>query len=69
MEQYLKASEVSSLLNINLIHIYRLHREGQLAAIRIGKRGLRFSESEVERWIKSQNKGREVSTPAAGMRA
>ncbi len=62
-EKLLRAGEASSILGIHVLYLYRLVKEGEIVPIRIGKRGLRFRESEIYRWIeaKSGNKINDVS--------
>ena len=60
--KYLTVDDLSDLLQIHRITIYRLLREGKLPGFRIGS-DWRFSVEEVERWLRSQmNSSRETQT-------
>jgi excisionase family DNA binding protein len=51
MDKLLKIQEVVKALDCTRPMVYKLIYEGQLKAIRIGKRGLRVSESSLNRYI------------------
>ncbi len=48
---YLTYSEVSRLLNIKIGTLYSLVSKRQIPHIRLGHRTVRFSKSEILRWI------------------
>jgi len=54
-EILLTAMDVSKILKINPFSIYRKAERGEIPSIKIGKL-LRFKESEIQHWIKDQNK-------------
>jgi len=54
MERLLTPLEVSKLLGLNVMTIYRLVRFSELAAVKLGRRTLRISEGEVMRWLESK---------------
>jgi excisionase family DNA binding protein len=54
MEKMLRASEVARLLGFTDIYVYRLAREGKLKKVRVGKRAVRFPESEISRWLAAE---------------
>ncbi len=51
----LSAVEVSTILGISRSAVYRFAREGQLGAIKVGERGVRFTERALAEW---QRQGR-----------
>jgi len=55
-DKLLKASEVSRSLGITDDYLYRLARNGEIGTIRIGKRGVRFPESEVRGFVEKMSK-------------
>jgi len=54
MGRLLRASEAAQKLGITVVHLYRLRKAGEITALKIGNRGLRFSEEEIERWLESK---------------
>lgn len=65
MSKLLRATEVADRLGCHVIHVYRLGRTGIFDTFPIGAKGIRFSESQVEKYIESRriNRG---STIKAG---
>lgn len=64
MPKMLRAAEVAALLGIHIMSVYRLSQTGELQAIKIRSRGIRFYESEVERYLKVKNMGSEDALEA-----
>jgi excisionase family DNA binding protein len=56
MEKYYRAKEVAGITREDVMTVYRRIRSGELAAVHIGKRGIRVAESELQRWIASNQK-------------
>ncbi len=54
-EILLTVMDVSKILKINPFSIYRKAEKGEIPSLKIGKL-LRFKESEIQQWIKDQNK-------------
>jgi len=50
----LAAEEVAQLLGVNATFVYALARRGDLPAVRIGERYVRFRAQTLERWIEEQ---------------
>lgn len=55
-ERLLRAQDVSIMCGVHLIYVYDMARRGELKAVRIGKRGIRFKESDVLRWMNGKRK-------------
>lgn len=55
METLLTASEVAALLRVHQNDVYTLVKSGELRAIRVGKRRLRFSPSAVAAWLDAES--------------
>lgn len=53
MEKMLKVKELASNVGEDPMTIYKRIRVGEIAVVRIGKRGIRIKESEVERWLET----------------
>lgn len=49
----LTIKEVCSRLSISRSKLYELIRSDRMRTVRIGKRGIRIAESEIERFIES----------------
>ena len=54
----LAAEEVAELLAVNTGFVYALVRRGELPAVRLGERYVRFREQTLERWIREQETSR-----------
>ncbi len=54
MGRFLKAREAAEKLSICTEYLYQLHRRGELKAVKIGNRGIRFPEAEIQRWLASR---------------
>jgi excisionase family DNA binding protein len=54
----LAAEEVAELLGVNATFVYALARRGDLPAVRIGERYVRFRAQSLERWITEQETSR-----------
>jgi excisionase family DNA binding protein len=50
----LAAEEVAQLLGVNTTFVYALVRRGELPAVRIGERYVRFRLQSLERWIEER---------------
>lgn len=50
----LAADDVADLLGVNATFVYALVRRGNLPAVRIGERYVRFRAETLERWIEEQ---------------
>ncbi len=53
----LKATEVCERLAIGRTHLHNLVRSGKIKPVHIGKRGVRYSEAEIERYIQENSGG------------
>lgn len=51
MEKLLRIKEVASITGEDVMTVYRRIRTGEIASIRIGQRGVRVAESELQRWL------------------
>ena len=60
MDRLLKINEIAEILNISLDRAYTLSREGIIPSVRIG-RSLRFSEGDIDNFIKQGGRGYEES--------
>ena len=58
----LSADEVAELLGVPRTLVYALARRGQLPAVRVGERYVRFREEALHGWITAQE------TPGEGRR-
>lgn len=47
----LTASEVMERTKLSRGAVYRLARQGELGAVRVGERGYRFNERELKAWL------------------
>lgn len=56
METFYTPRDLSKILKVSEVYVYKLTREGKIPFVRIGGKTLRFRESEIEAWIE---KGRE----------
>ena len=56
MENLHRIKEVSDVTGEHVMTVYKRIKNGEIKAIRIGKRGLRIAESELRRWIHLQNR-------------
>ena len=61
MKRSLKANEVASILGVNLITAYKMGKDGLIGTFRVGKRGVRFPEAEVERYLAEHKIERRVA--------
>lgn len=52
-EQLLKPKEVTARLAISRTQLYRLFWSGQIKPCRIGQRGVRVKQSELDRFVSS----------------
>lgn len=50
-QQLLTADEVAELLQFTTYHVYRLAREGKLAAVKFNERTVRFDPADVQDYI------------------
>ncbi len=50
-ERFLKIGEVSEVLKVHAVTVYKHIKEGNLKAVKVGKRSLRIAESELSRWL------------------
>lgn len=50
-EPLLDAREVATLLHVPRSTLYELVRSRGLPHVRIGRRGLRFTRTDLERWV------------------
>lgn len=46
----LNANEAADILGVSTWRLYQLAREHKVPAVRMGERGLRFSEKALEEW-------------------
>jgi excisionase family DNA binding protein len=60
VQRLLTAGDVAAILDVPRSLVYALARRGELPAIRVGERYVRFRVEAIERWIE----GREASVPA-----
>jgi len=56
MVKLLRVREVANITGENIMTIYTRIRNGELAPVRIGKRGIRVPESELQKWIAGNQK-------------
>ncbi len=49
----LSARDVAERTGLPLARVYALGRQGEAGAVRIGERGIRFSESGLDAWLRS----------------
>jgi excisionase family DNA binding protein len=54
----LEAEDVADLLGVNATFVYALVRRGDLPAVRIGERYVRFRAQTLARWIEEQETSR-----------
>ncbi len=54
MTTLLDAKEVQARLGISESTLFRMLRNKEIAGLRIGKRGLRFAEEDIEAYIRQQ---------------
>jgi excisionase family DNA binding protein len=54
MERLFKVREVADVIREDPMTVYRRIRNGEIAAIRFGRRSVRISEGELARWIKER---------------
>lgn len=59
MDRMLKPEEVAEKLNISRPTLYKWVQKGKIPAYKYG-RGLRFSEEEIEQWVKQHPKHPEM---------
>ena len=52
MSEYLTPKQVAEELNVDRLTVYRMIRDGQLPASRVGKRGLRIPREAVAAVLK-----------------
>lgn len=52
MERLLRIKEVASITSEDPQTIYARIRRGELKSTKLGKRGVRVSESDLKRWIR-----------------
>lgn len=52
----LKASEAGQMLGLTNTYLYRLAKLGEIKIVKVGSRGIRFSEIELKKWLKEKNK-------------
>lgn len=57
IEPLLDAHEAAKLLHVPRSTLYELVRSRGLPHVRIGDRGLRFTRSELERWVAENTYG------------
>lgn len=55
-DKLLRASEASRMLGITDVYLYRMAKAKEIKSVRIGMRGLRFSESDIKKWIEKRKK-------------
>jgi excisionase family DNA binding protein len=60
VQRLLTADDVAAILDVPRSLVYALARRGELPAIRVGERYVRFRAEAIERWIE----GQEASAPA-----
>lgn len=53
-ERLLTRREVSERLALSPVTLYRLARTGELPVVRVGRRGLRYQESTVDRFVRER---------------
>lgn len=56
MEKLHRVKEVANITGEDTMTVYKRIRNGEMTAVRIGKRGLRVAESELQKWIGSNQK-------------
>jgi excisionase family DNA binding protein len=61
-DTFLTAEDVLSYLRVNARTVYRLIRDGELPAVRVGRQW-RFKQRDLDRWVEAQ--GIAVEWPAA----
>ncbi len=49
----LSAREVGERTGLSRGTVYRLGRQGELGAVRVGERGVRFSAAELDAWLRN----------------
>ena len=54
----LTAGEVRDLTGLSRGRVYELGREGELGAVKIGQRGIRFSKAQLDAWMRRRRKGK-----------
>ncbi len=54
MVQLLKVSELSQLLGVHVVQVYRMVGRGDLPVVKLG-RSLRFRESDITSWIEAHS--------------
>jgi len=55
-DKLLRAGEASKVLGITDVYLYRLAKAGQIGTVTIGKRGMRFPQSELQAFIEKRKK-------------
>jgi excisionase family DNA binding protein len=58
----LAAEDVAAILGVRSTFVYALARRGELPAVRIGERYVRFRAEALERWILDQESTRPYGT-------
>ena len=65
MDRLLRIREVADVVGEDPMTIYRRIRGGELKAVKVGKRGVRVAESELNRWLRTCNEI-QARTPVNG---
>ncbi len=67
-ERYLRARDVAEMLDVSVETVLRWHHSGKLpGGHRLGSNVLRFSESELERWLFGTREGPGVAEEVAAV--
>lgn len=66
MEKLYRISEAASITSTNAFYLYRLIKSGKLTATKIGRRGIRLTASQIDRFLESQNKDHQPSNTSTG---
>ena len=51
MDRLMKIKEVAGLIGEDPATVYKRVRSGEITSIRVGRRGVRITESELCRWL------------------
>jgi excisionase family DNA binding protein len=57
VDELLTREEVAKLLKVSLIHVYRLTKQGDLPAIKRGRRFVRYQKNDVLEFINRHYNG------------
>lgn len=66
MEKLYRISEAASIISTNPFYLYRLIKAGKLTATKIGRRGIRLTASQIDRYLEAQNPSPETSNKSTG---